>query len=109
MNEAVVIGLMRESLTVSLLVGAPILGGFLADLLYLWLRPGPSGWRRQAFAFLAPAALLAAAFAVLWATGPVAWSAHLIGGTIVLAGGVGWALNLLVGAGADNRTIVTGQ
>ncbi len=91
------------------LVGAPILGGFLADLLYLWLRPGPSAWRRQAFAFLAPAALLAAYFAVLWATGPVAWSAHLIGGTIVLAGGVGWALNLLLGAGARSRTIATGQ
>jgi hypothetical protein len=91
------------------LVGAPILGGFLADLLYLWLRPGTSGWRLQAFAFLAPVALLAAYFAVLWATGPVAWSAHLIGGTIVLAGGVGWALTLLLAAGAGNRTVATGQ
>jgi hypothetical protein len=91
------------------LVGAPILGGFLADLLYLWLRPGSSGWRFQAFAFGAPAALVAASFAVLWATGPVAWSAHLIGGTIVLAGGVGWGLSLLLGAGAGNRTAATGQ
>jgi hypothetical protein len=91
------------------LVGAPILGGFLADLLYLWLRPGTSGWRLQAFAFLAPVALLAAYFAVLWATGPVAWSAHLIGGTVVLAGGVGWALTLLLAAGAGNRTVATGQ
>ena len=52
------------------LVGAPILGGFLADLLFIWLRPGVSGWRFQAFAFLAPAALLVAYFVVLWATGP---------------------------------------
>ena len=93
------------------LVGAPILGGFLADLLYLWLRPGISGWRLQAFAFLAPAALLAASFAVLWATGPIEWSAHLIGGTVMLAGGVGWALSLLLGAGtsAVDRSIATRQ
>ena len=77
------------------LVGAPILGGFVADLLYIWLRPRLSSWRVGAFAFLAPAALIAASFLVLWATGPIAWSAHLIGGTVVLAGGVGWALSLL--------------
>jgi hypothetical protein len=92
----------------SQLVGAPFLGGFLADLLYIWLRPGLFGWRLHAFAFLAPAALLAASFAVLWATGPVAWSAHLIGGTIMLAGGVGWGLSLLLNAGAGDRSRVTG-
>lgn len=92
-----------------LLVGAPILGGFLADLLYIGLRPWSSGWRLQAFAFLAPAALLAAYFAVLWATGPIAWSAHLIGGTIMLAGGVGWGLSLLLGEGAGHRPIANGE
>ena len=81
------------------LVGAPILGGFVADLLYIWLRPRLSSWRVGAFAFLAPAALIAASFVVLWATGPIAWSAHLIAGTVVLAGGVGWALSLLLRAG----------
>jgi hypothetical protein len=81
------------------LVGAPILGGFIADLLYVWLRPRLSSWRLQAFAFLAPAALIAASFLVLWATGPIAWSAHLLGGTVVLAGGIGWALSLLLRAG----------
>ncbi len=91
------------------LVGAPILGGFLADLLFIWLRPEVSGWRLQAFAFLAPSVLVAAAFAVLWATGPIAWSAHLIGGTIMLAGGVGWGLSLLLGAGAGHRSSATGQ
>jgi hypothetical protein len=40
-----------------------------------------------------------ASFLVLWATGPIARSAHLIGGTVVLAGGVGWALSLLFRAG----------
>ena len=82
------------------LVGAPVLGGFIADLLYIWLRPQLSSWQVQAFAFLAPAALIAAALIVLWATGPIAWSAHLIGGTIVLAGGVGWGLSLLLRAAA---------
>jgi hypothetical protein len=82
------------------LVGAPILGGFIADLLYLWLRPRLSSWRLQAVALLAPAALIAASFLTLWATGPIAWSAHLIGGTIVLAGGVGWGLSLLLRAAA---------
>jgi hypothetical protein len=81
------------------LVGGPILGGFLADLLFIWLRPRLSSWRFQVFAFLAPAALIAASFVVLWATGPIAWSAHLIGGTVVLAGGVGWGLSLLLRAG----------
>jgi len=78
------------------LVGGPILGGFVADLLFIWLRPRLSSWRLQVFAFLAPAALIAASFVVLWATGPIAWSAHLIGGTVVLAGGVGYALSLLL-------------
>ena len=85
------------------LVGAPILGGFIADLLFVWLRPRLSSWRLQAFAFLAPAALIAASFVVLWATGPIAWSSHLIGGTVVLAGGVGWALSLLLRAGVPTR------
>jgi hypothetical protein len=40
--------------------------------------------------------LFASYFVVLWATGPVAWSAHLIGGTIVLAGGVGWVVAAIV-------------
>ncbi len=60
-------------------------------------------------AFLAPAALLVAYFIVLWATGPIAWTAHLIGGTVVLAEGVGWGLSLLLGAGAGHRSIATGQ
>ena len=63
----------------------------------------------QAFAFLAPAALVAASFAVLWSTGPVAWSAHLIGGTILLAGGVGWGLSLLVGAEPGGRSVAHPQ
>lgn len=78
------------------LVGAPILGGFLADLLLIALRPGAGPRRLQAFGFLTGAGLIASYFVVLWATSDVAWSAHLIGGTVVLAGGVGWAIALLL-------------
>lgn len=77
------------------LVGAPILGGFVADLLLIALRPGDAPWRFRAFGFLAGAGLLASYFLVLWATSDVAWSAHLIGGTVVLAGGTGWAIAFL--------------
>jgi hypothetical protein len=78
------------------LVGAPVLGGFVADVLLVLIRPGASRARLQLFGFLAPAGLFASYFVVLWATGTVAWSAHLIGGTIVLAGGVGWVVAAIV-------------
>jgi hypothetical protein len=78
------------------LVGAPILGGFVADLLLIALRPGAERWRLQVFGFLAGAGLLGSYFVVLWAVSDVAWSAHLIGGTVVLAGGTGWAIALLL-------------
>jgi hypothetical protein len=82
------------------LVGAPILAGFLADLVLLAVRPGgPGAWRLPAVGFLLPVAVFVAYFVVLDATGPVAWSAHLIGGTIVLAGGTGFVLALLAGRG----------
>ena len=80
------------------LVGAPVLGGFIADVALLTLSPARGGWRAAAFAFIAPTALFTAYFVVLRATGPVTWSAHLIGGTIVLAGATGWALWLLTSA-----------
>jgi GNAT superfamily N-acetyltransferase len=80
----------------SVLVGAPVLGGFVADVLLVLIRPGASRARLQLFGFLAPAGLFASYFVVLWATGTVAWSAHLIGGTIVLAGGVGWVVAAIV-------------
>jgi hypothetical protein len=87
------------------LVGAPILAGFLADLVLLAVRPGaPGAWRLPAVGFLVPVAIFVAYFVVLDATGPVAWSAHLIGGTVVLAGGTGFALALLAGRGSLQNT-----
>jgi hypothetical protein len=85
------------------LVGAPILGGFVADLLLIAIRPGAARLRLQVFGFLAGAGLLASYFVVLWAASDVVWSAHLIGGTIVLAGGTGWAIALLLSAQSSAR------
>jgi hypothetical protein len=79
------------------LVGAPVLAGFFADLILLALRPGAGGWRLPTFGFAAPAVIFIAYFIVLDATGPIAWSAHLIGGSVVLAGGTGVALAVLAG------------
>ena len=78
------------------LVGAPVLGGFLADLVLLALRPVTGRGRTLAFGAAVPASVFFAAFVVLDATGPVAWSAHLIGGTVALAGATGLALAALV-------------
>ena len=79
-----------------MLVGAPILAGFLADVVMLAVRPGEVGaWRLPAFGFLVPIAIFVAYFVVLDATGPIAWSAHLIAGTVVIAGAMGLVLAIL--------------
>jgi hypothetical protein len=75
------------------IVGAPILGGFLVDLILLALPPRRFGL--APVAFLGPALVFVAYFVVLTRTGPVAWSAHLIGGTVAIAGMTGLALALL--------------
>jgi hypothetical protein len=75
------------------LIGAPILGGFLIDVVLLAVPRGPMG--RWLVGGLGPAVLFAAYFLVVAASGPVTWSAHLIGGTIVIAGVTGLALALL--------------
>jgi hypothetical protein len=75
------------------LVGAPILGGFLVDLVLLALPPRRFGL--APVAFLGPALIFVAYFVVLTRTGPVAWSAHLIGGTVAIGGMTGLALALL--------------
>ncbi|MBA2380712.1 MAG: hypothetical protein H0V73_01260, partial [Chloroflexi bacterium] len=85
------------------LIGAPVLGGVLVDLAILALRssPLPAAARPGArsgmwpIAALAPGLLFAAYFLVVSRTGPVTWTAHLIGGTIVLTAITGLALALL--------------
>jgi len=75
------------------LIGAPILGGFLVDLVLLAAPVGAAG--RWIVAGLGPAVLFGAYFLVVSQTGPVTWSAHLIGGTIAIATLTGLALALL--------------
>jgi hypothetical protein len=75
------------------MVGAPILGGFLVDLILLAVPAGTIG--RWIVAGLGPAAVFVAYFIVLARTGPVAWSAHLIGGTVLIAALTGLVLALV--------------
>lgn len=75
------------------IVGAPILGGVLVDLVLMALPPRRYG--RWPVAGLAPALIFIAYFVVVGRTGPVTWTAHLIGGTIVIASLTGLALGML--------------
>jgi hypothetical protein len=75
------------------IVGAPVLGGFLVDLVLL---AAPAGGRgRWVAAGLGPALLFGAYFVVVARTGPVTWTAHLIGGTVVIAALSGLVVALL--------------
>ncbi len=75
------------------LVGAPILGGLLIDLVLLAVPRGPL--RPWLVAGVGPALLFVAYFVVVARTGPVTWTAHLIGGTVAIAALTGLALALL--------------
>ena len=77
----------------AVIVGAPILGGFLVDLVLLGARPGAIG--RLVVGGLGPALLFSAYFVVVASTGPVTWSAHLIGGTVGIAALTGLTLAFL--------------
>jgi hypothetical protein len=77
----------------SVIVGAPILGGFLVDLVLLAARRGAVG--RWIVGGLGPAVLFSAYFLVVARTGPVTWSAHLIGGTVAIAALTGLTLAFL--------------
>ena len=77
----------------AVIVGAPILGGFLVDLVLLAARAGAVG--RWIVGGLGPALLFSAYFLVVARTGPVTWSAHLIGGTVGIAALTGLTLAFL--------------
>jgi hypothetical protein len=65
------------------LVGAPVLGGLLVDLVLLAVAGRRRG--RWLVAGLGPALIFAAWFVVLSRTAPVTWTAHLIGGTVAIS------------------------
>jgi hypothetical protein len=90
------------------LIPAALAAGLIADLMILWLRPGPE--KRPAFrvvAFAVPALFYALYFVSLLVTGGIAWSVHLWLGATALAGMVGLLLSWLVlpaeGATAGSR------
>jgi hypothetical protein len=66
-----------------ILVGAPALGGLLVDGLLLAVPPARFG--RWPLAIAGPALVFSAYFLVVSRTGPVAWTAHLVGGTVLIA------------------------
>lgn len=80
-----------------LLFGGMLLGAALADLLRIWLKlslDNPRAWR--IFGFSAPVLLFGAYFLALLATEGSRWTIHMLSGTVVLAGVVGWLLSYLV-------------
>ena len=78
-----------------ILVG--VVGGILADLLLVWLRPSQSrSTQLRAFAFLVPTGLYALSFAGLIHSDGVWWPVHLWTGAPVVAGLTGLVVSLLV-------------
>lgn len=79
------------------LIVVPVLGGLLADLVILWLRPGPGrvGALRAA-AFLGPLAVCALYLIAVEVTRGIDWPIPLWLGSIFIAGAIGWLLSYLV-------------
>ena len=80
----------------NVLIVVAVLGGVAADLLLRLLQP--SATRRsalRAFAFAVPVVLYTLYFLALVLAGGIWWSVHMVTGTIVLAGIVGWLLSNL--------------
>lgn len=80
-----------------ILFGGMLLGAALADLLRIGLNPSldnPRAWR--IFGFGAPVLIFGAYFLALLATEGSRWTIHMLSGTVVLAGMVGWLLSYLI-------------
>ena len=83
---------------------AAAVAGLIADFLLQRVRPSAQRPRAlRLFAFLTPAALAAANFAVVWLAAGLWWSVHLWAGTILLAGVVGLLLSYLLAPPAMPR------
>ena len=78
------------------LIPVAIGGGLLADLIVLWLRPGPGRTvALRAAAFLAPTAVSALYLLVLAVTRGITWPVHLWLGSIFVSGAIGVLLSFL--------------
>jgi hypothetical protein len=78
-------------------IAAALAGGILGDLALGWLKRSPEpGIRLRAFAFVVPAAFSLCYFIVLLLTEGTWWHIHLVGGSIVISGLIGWLVSYLV-------------
>ncbi|MER3443986.1 MAG: hypothetical protein C4333_07620 [Meiothermus sp.] len=93
--NAVAIGFMAREYPYGQ-IGAFLVAALLIEGVYRWLEPSP---RRVAalrlFAFLAPALITSAHFAVGLLGAGLSWSVHLTWGAVVLSGAAGLLLSLL--------------
>lgn len=92
--NGILMGFMRGQMT---LVPAVVLAGIIGDVLLAWLRPSaarPGALR--AFAFSVPAVYYALHFASVALSKGSWWSAHMVGGSIILTGITGWLVSYLV-------------
>ena len=79
-----------------LVVPIGLVAGVGADLLGGWLRPAVQRPRRlRAFAFLVPVLLYTLTWIVFAAVEGTWWSAHLLVGTAIMAGVVGWSTSFV--------------
>jgi len=79
------------------LTAAMLVGILLADLLRSLLKPShdhPRAWRL--FAFSAPVLVFGSYFLALLGTEGSRWTVHMLSGTVVLSGVMGWLLSYLV-------------
>jgi hypothetical protein len=93
--------LMRARYTADMqtaLLIASLVAGGLADLLIASLRPSSERpWRTATAAAGVPMLVYGAYFVALWVAGGTWWTIHLSGGSVVLAGVVGWLMAVLGG------------
>lgn len=80
-----------------IMVVVGLVGGFIADLLIICLRPSlERTWAVRTIAFAVPSALYLVYFLSLFVTGGVWWPVPLWMGTVLLAGMVGWLISYAV-------------
>lgn len=78
-------------------IPAGLAGGIAGDVMLWWLKRSPgTGIRLRVFAFAVPALTALCYFLVLLIAGGTWWRIHLVGGSIVISGLIGWLISYLV-------------
>ncbi len=87
----------KSSLVIAVAILAALTGFLLLDLLYQWLKPGAEDKATlRLFAFAVPVVSNSMYFLGLFAIKGIAWSVHLVVGSIVMAGIVGLLLSYVL-------------